>query len=129
VPERVFVQALVTNPVYRACPACPVAPVDGTGVGPADPTGSKSGENNIFWLKITGFFCHPPPFFAISASFCHSPLFFVIPAKAGIQEIQLVIDSRLFGNDVQKDFLRVHQVLSSFAIIDLILLWPYNMAH
>ena len=33
----------------------------------------------------------------------------VIPAKAGIQQFKNVIDSRLRGNDLVSDFLRVHQ--------------------
>jgi hypothetical protein len=36
-----FVQDKLTHHFYPACPACPVAPADGTGVGPADLTGVK----------------------------------------------------------------------------------------
>jgi hypothetical protein len=36
-------------------------------------------------------------------------LFSVIPAKAGIQSLQGLLDSRLRGSDGLGDFLRVHQ--------------------
>ena len=53
---------------------------------------------NQVWARVNGFAKSP------------FSLFNVIPAKAGIQEGQHFIDSRLRGNDGFSDFLLVRQI-------------------
>jgi len=68
-----FVQDKLTHHFYPTCPACPVAPADGTGVGPADLTGVKlfsisPGSLLHHFYPVKLFSISPGPLFQLGRS-------------------------------------------------------------